>query len=87
MVCQIEIGRNYLTPANIFYRFHNQKRFRFFILLRRVQWRFSFKTTSFRKAPYQVAGILFPLSNPHIRSRQKWKRWELFTNTVRTINY
>jgi hypothetical protein len=68
MVYQIEIGSNYLIRENIFSRFHNQKKLRFFILLRRVQWRFSFKTTSFRKASYWVAGILFPLSNPHIRS-------------------
>lgn len=68
MDCQIEIGSNYLTPVNNFYRFHNQNKFRFFILLHRVQWRFSFKTTSFRNAPYQVTGILFPLLNPHIRS-------------------
>jgi hypothetical protein len=68
MVGQNATGYNYLIRENIFFRFHNQKKLRFFILLHRVQWRFSFKTTSFRNAPYWVTGILFPLSNPRNRS-------------------
>lgn len=62
MVCQIEIGNKNLTTANIFFRFHKQKKFRFFILPYRVQWRFSIKTTSFRKVPYKGRRDLIPFT-------------------------